>query len=870
MLNNEFLNRVKLFSSFEKHSTSKFYFSGIAFEDNDVYLGISDKDIPFNNIDNLEQGRFFVAYEKDGKKIFKTDNTGQELIFYYSGPTGWALSNSFKFLAEHLHSHGVQLTINYASLMAFQGKHSFCEALTTDDTTIKEIALLGNDEQVEVQNETDFQITRKPENIIKSQDLLSLASLYVSQWKQWLRALVDDLPEGSIVCDLTGGVDSRLVLALLISSGCDLRRVEFVSNPLAQEDYRIAMELASRYGLSLNKERRKNPDRLTSEEKLELSLTSSLGVYHGFYVPSIRADTSATGIHLHGGGGGLFRSVYNPAVETVLLSQKDYYPDVTFLARSIRQLIKFDREKIEPFVHLPEDRSIRYFFETRNKYHFGRQWFKSLESQLITPLISRKLLEMKSISQGNLADRELYLLIFLLTEPNLISIPFDKPEKSFSAESIEKIGKIISNASDKPAIESQKTALNLLQTSFKNDTKQIKTQNKSAPAQQLLLEKAEAVWKKIPKSIISKQTKKDVENYFKEKELSKQACRSYLFIILVDFLTKITTKNDIKKEMHRNELAKEWDKKLVKRSPTIANSLQKEGIETIDNKDGTITVQSRFKKWTIKQNIILNSRKKQPLFSNKDETKIKINIFVKTPEGRVFKKENTNDAEEFLKKLKSKTGVVKPLSGVGGYGITTNIKSRQELEKAIQLIDEERFILEEFVPGVDCRLYVVGGAMVAAALRTPPVITGDGTHTMAELIALKRLERKEKPYFQKHEIVVSEKTYDQFDENTVLPEGKIVYLNDTGNISRGGESHDITDIIHPSFQKIAAGCWLAYGCTSDHFAIDLICENIGTDIDKQHYAVLELNAKPGHGQHVYPYSGKPRRLSDKIVDYWFK
>lgn len=868
MLNNEFPNRVKLFSSFKDCAKSKFYFSGVAFEEKNVYLGTSDREIPFNNIDNLEQGRFFVAYEKDEKKIFKTDNTGQELVFYYTGTDGWAISNSFKVLAEHLHSHGVQLTINYASLMTFQGKHSFCEALTTDDTTIKEIFLLGNDEQIEVLHETEFQITKKPESVVEPQDLLSLATLYVSQWKQWLKALVDDLPEGSVVCDLTGGVDSRLVLALLIASGCDLRRVEFVSNPLAHEDYRIATELASHYGLSLNKERKKTPDQLTSEEKLELSLTSSLGVYHGFYVPSIR-DTSTTSIHFHGGGGGLFRSVYNPAMETVLLSQKDYYPDLTFLARSIRQLIKFDRKKVEPFAQLPEDRSIRYFFETRNKYHFGRQWFKSLESQLITPLISRKLLEMKTISQGMLADRELYLLIFLLTEPNLISFSFDKPEKSFSAESIEKIGKIISSTPITINTTSPKSSLHLLQEPLKNSKKQTKPLKNPIPAQQLLLERAEAAWKKIPKNIISKQTKKDIETNFRTKELNKQACRLYLFIALIEFLTKVTIKSDIKKEIHKNELALEWNKKTIKRSPTILNSLHQKKIEAIKNDSGLLIAQFREKEWIIKQNILSNGRKKQPLFNDKDETKRKINDFTKTPKGKVFKKENINEAEEFLKQLTTKIGVVKPLAGVGGQGITTNIKNRQELEKATQLVEEENFILEEFIPGVDCRLYVVGGAVVAAALRTPPIIIGDGTHTVAELIALKRAERKEKPYFQKHEIAVSEKTYEKFNENTVLPEGQTVYLNDTGNISRGGESHDITDIIHPSFQKIAAGCWIAYGCTPDHFAIDLICEDVEIDINKQHYAVLELNAKPGHGQHVYPYTGKSRRLSDKIVDYWF-
>src|SRR5690606_3546738 len=159
------------------------------------------------------------------------------------------------------------------------------------------------------------------------------------------------------------------------------------------------------------------------------------------------------------------------------------------------------------------------------------------------------------------------------------------------------------------------------------------------PAQQLLLERAEAAWKKIPKNIISKQTKKDIETNFRTKELNKQACRLYLFIALIEFLTKVTIKSDIKKEIHKNELALEWNKKTIKRSPTILNSLQKKKIEAIKNDSGLLIAQYREKEWIIKQNILSNGRKKQPLFNDKDETKRKINDFTKTPKGKVFKKE---------------------------------------------------------------------------------------------------------------------------------------------------------------------------------------------------------------------------------------
>ena len=44
-------------------------------------------------------------------------------------------------------------------------------------------------------------------------------------------------------------------------------------------------------------------------------------------------------------------------------------------------------------------------------------------------------------------------------------------------------------------------------------------------------------------------------------------------------------------------------------------------------------------------------------------------------------------------------------------------------------------MLEEFVTGEDLRIIVIGGEVVAAAVRRPASITGNGTDSVANLIA---------------------------------------------------------------------------------------------------------------------------------------
>ena len=79
--------------------------------------------------------------------------------------------------------------------------------------------------------------------------------------------------------------------------------------------------------------------------------------------------------------------------------------------------------------------------------------------------------------------------------------------------------------------------------------------------------------------------------------------------------------------------------------------------------------------------------------------------------------------------------VVKPLDGNQGKGVTVNIASRDHLETAYAVAAEYgEVMVEKYLPGCDFRLLVVGDQLVAAARRDPPQVTGDGIHTVRELV----------------------------------------------------------------------------------------------------------------------------------------
>ena len=80
--------------------------------------------------------------------------------------------------------------------------------------------------------------------------------------------------------------------------------------------------------------------------------------------------------------------------------------------------------------------------------------------------------------------------------------------------------------------------------------------------------------------------------------------------------------------------------------------------------------------------------------------------------------------------------VVKPQDGNQGKGVTVNITDRAAFDAAYETA--ERYgscvLVEKYLPGHDYRLLVVGNKLVAAARREPPLVVGDGVHTVRELV----------------------------------------------------------------------------------------------------------------------------------------
>lgn len=220
--------------------------------------------------------------------------------------------------------------------------------------------------------------------------------------------------------------------------------------------------------------------------------------------------------------------------------------------------------------------------------------------------------------------------------------------------------------------------------------------------------------------------------------------------------------------------------------------------------------------------------------------------------------------------------VIKPLDGNHGKGATVDIRDWEHAVCAFNRAKKygDDIIVEKFIQGHDFRVLVVDNKFVAAALRTPASVTGDGEHTIQQLIDRANLDPRRG---NGHDNVLTEIRVDDvtlellkkkgYSLNSVLPYGQQEYLKPTANLSTGGTATDVTDEVHPLnkalFERIARNIGL------DVCGIDIMAPDLSTPLKENGGAVLEVNAAPGFRMHLEPTSGQPRNVAGAVVDMLF-
>jgi cyanophycin synthetase len=221
--------------------------------------------------------------------------------------------------------------------------------------------------------------------------------------------------------------------------------------------------------------------------------------------------------------------------------------------------------------------------------------------------------------------------------------------------------------------------------------------------------------------------------------------------------------------------------------------------------------------------------------------------------------------------------VVKPRFGNQGRGVSVNLFTREEVERAWIFAREEgtSVVVEQFINGGDYRLLIVGGVLVAAARRHPPEVIGDGVSSTVQLVALVNSDPQRAG---DHTTALSPILLDDValgvladqgvNPESVIESGRIIMLRRNANLSTGGTSEDITQRVHPEVAARAIEAARVIGL--DVAGVDIVVEDISRPLELQRGVIIEVNAGPGLRMHLEPTIGSPRDVGSAIIETLFE
>ncbi len=220
--------------------------------------------------------------------------------------------------------------------------------------------------------------------------------------------------------------------------------------------------------------------------------------------------------------------------------------------------------------------------------------------------------------------------------------------------------------------------------------------------------------------------------------------------------------------------------------------------------------------------------------------------------------------------------VVKPQFGSQGNGVSINLHSEQQVLDAFDNANAFKcsVIAESFKEGADYRILVIGDKMIAASLREPAQVVGDGVSTIAQLVAAVNRDPRRA---ESHAGVLSPIPLDPislavlasqgFALDSIPDMGTKVLIRKNANLSTGGTAKDVTDLVHPQVATLAISAARQLGL--DISGVDIITSDISKPLAETNGAVVEVNAGPGLRMHLEPSEGQGRPVGKAIVSMLF-
>ncbi len=324
------------------------------------------------------RGNFMVFAEHGDELFVAADRLGTYPLFYYDGDP-FLLSNSVFLIEDALGLLDVDLSPNL-ELFGWEATLLNC---WFDQTGFEEVRLFPIG-AIAVASPSGVRFVEPPLTDLLYSDLPfdELIDAAADEILENVRALAGgDFTHR--VCDLTGGLDSRLVLAALLREGVEDRFAYGTSGAYPNPDVNVARMLRQRFGLTRAVNAHPPNRDLSLLDRTRSYLASTFGTYTMLMNVGVDAPPSKDVLRLHGGLGETFRRAYTAALGSSTTSRmQPFYAEIDsrghLLAPEVR---KEQKAAVGEWSKALEAEGVGggdlldvAYIAHRNRYHFGLTW----------------------------------------------------------------------------------------------------------------------------------------------------------------------------------------------------------------------------------------------------------------------------------------------------------------------------------------------------------------------------------------------------------------------------------------------------------------------------------------------------------------
>ena len=394
-------------------------------------------------------GRDFIVF---------ADTFGYCPVFYaWLDESHFVISDSFHGVAAAMEQAGSQRTVNIPNYMsAITSRLPQFQNIFSDETMLEEVRVLRPDQFIHISNASGvtFVPRSKLGNSPQHDDYNSALRAGIDLSSNILESL-SNLIDVERRITLSGGVDSRLVLALLAASGHQTAYKVFSMDPRAwtnknsrkviERDIALANLIRHDYQMDWWTPGSRSAVSIDFLESLSAYQSERSNLYYLFRPLKMLTSQDTATITLRGGGGEIISSTTGGQRLSERFAEDDTEQDpgrwlavhltkgtnlVPDLQETVRDYVEttYNKFKLEGVRETLDN----HYFQSRNRAHFGHTRYSRTSNELAIHMLSNPyfLTASKIINFENRAEGQLVRDVFELSEPELLQYKFESEEWS--------------------------------------------------------------------------------------------------------------------------------------------------------------------------------------------------------------------------------------------------------------------------------------------------------------------------------------------------------------------------------------------------------------------------------------------------------